>query len=74
MKIYRQCRLQRGTVQAFGWIEIRGARVGCSVELMPDREMWDVIEVFNDVALREDQLREHQRLNRRSLPSVEAMA
>lgn len=41
---------------------------------MPDREMWDVVEVFNDVHLREDQLREHQRLSRRSLPSIEAMA
>jgi hypothetical protein len=74
MKLYRQCRLQRGSTQAFGWVETRGARIHASVELMPDREMWEVVEVFNDVTLREDQLREHQRLNRRSLPSIEAMA
>lgn len=74
MKLYRQCRLRRGNTEAFGWVEMRGARENLIVELMPDREMWQVVEVFTDITLREDQLREHQRLNRRSLPSIEAIA
>lgn len=73
MKLYQQCRLNRGQLETFGWIEIRGARVGCSVEMLPDRTMWDVVEVFDAPILREDQLREMQTLNRKSLPSIEAM-
>lgn len=73
MKLYQQCRLNRGAFETFGWIETRGARVGCSVEMLPGRQTWKVVEVFAAPILREDQLREMQGLNRKSLPSIEAM-
>lgn len=73
MKLYQQCRLNRGVIETTRWIEVRGARVGARVQVLPDRRMWEVVEVFADVTLREDQLREMQSLNRKSLPSVEAM-
>lgn len=70
---YQQCRLQRGTEITTGWIETRGAKKGARVEVLPSREWWDVVEVFPHT-LTEDLLREQQRLNRRSLPSVEPIA
>lgn len=73
VKKYRQCRLRRGDSQTTAWIETRGAKVGASVELLPSRELWEVIEVFAHT-LPEGVLRENQRLNRGSLPSVEQMA
>ena len=72
MKQYYQCRLEQGTRTTTGWIEARGAKVGQFVELLPEREFWRVAEVFTH-GLPEDVLKENQRLNRRSLPSVEAM-
>jgi hypothetical protein len=72
MKQYFQCRLRRDNAETTGWIEARGAKVGVSVELLPSREWWNVAEVFShDVP--EDFLKEHQRLNRNSLPSIERM-
>lgn len=73
MKQFQQCRLRRGTAETVGWIEKRGARRGARVELLPSRELWDVVEVFAHT-LPEDSLRETQRLNRRSLPSVQPIA
>ena len=73
MRQYFQCRLRRGESETTGWIEARGARVGATVELLPVRELWAVTEVFRH-GLPEDVLKENQRLNRRSLPSVEAIA
>lgn len=55
-----------------GWIEARGAKVGASIELLPSREFWDVIEVFSH-GLPEDMLKKYQLLNRNSLPSIESM-
>lgn len=72
-KQYFQCRLQRGESVTTGWIEARGAKVGATVELLPSRELWEVAEVFTH-GLPEDVLRENQKLNRRSLPSVEPIA
>ncbi|MEH3142496.1 MAG: hypothetical protein PGN37_20455 [Mycobacterium kyogaense] len=69
---YFQCRLRRGTTETVGWIEARGAKVGAQIELLPARELWDVVEVFAH-ALPGTDLKEQQRLNRNSLPSVEAM-
>lgn len=73
MKQYFQCRLQRGTSETTGWIEARGAKTGATVELLPSGEMWEVVEVYKH-GLPEDILKEKQRLNRRSLPSVEPIA
>lgn len=73
MKQYFQCRLQRGNTKTTGWIEARGAKVGATIQLLPSDEMWEVAEVFKH-GLPEDVLKETQKLNRRSLPSVEPMA
>jgi len=72
-KQYFQCRMQRGTSETTGWIEARGAKTGATVELLPSRETWRVVEVF-DHGLPEDMLKEQQKLNRHSLPSVDPMA
>ena len=73
MKQYFQCRLQRGDSETVGWIEARGTKVGATVELLPSREMWQVVEVYGH-GLPEDVLKEHQRLNRHSLPSIGPIA
>jgi hypothetical protein len=73
-KQYYQCRMRMGTLETTGWIEARGAKVGAHVELLPAREQWEVVEVFTENVLPEESLRETQRLNRRSLPSIEPMA
>jgi hypothetical protein len=73
MKQYYQCRLRMGTLETTGWIEKRGAKVGASVELLPSREKWEVVEVFALNVLPEESLRETQRLNRNSLRSIEPM-
>lgn len=73
MKQYFQCRLQRGISTTTRWIEARGAKVGATVEVLPSGEVWFVTEVYKH-GLPEDMLKEHQRMNRHSLPSVEGMA
>lgn len=70
MKQYYQCRLRLHTLETIGWIEARGAKVGAAVELLPSGEYWTVVEVFAH-GLSEDVLKEQQKLNRHSLPSVE---
>lgn len=70
MKQYVQCRLERGDSVVTAWIEERGAKVGAEVELLPERDLWVVREVFADAPMPEDQLRETQRQRRGGLPSV----
>src|SRR4051812_15842230 len=72
VKHYYQCHLRRGAETTTGWIEERGARVGATVELLPARALWQVVSVHGP-RLAEHMLREQQRLNRGSLPSVERM-
>lgn len=72
MKQYQQCLLRRGTLETTRWIEARGAKTGARVQVLPDDEMWDVVEVYPH-SLPEDVLKETQRLNRNSLPSVQRM-
>jgi hypothetical protein len=74
MKQFYQCRLQRNGEETTAWIEARGAKVGAEVELLPVHEFWTVAEVFTSTSMDVDTLKETQRLNRRSLPSIEAMA
>lgn len=74
MKQFFQCRLQRGNQTTTAWIEARGAKPGATVELLPSHEKWKVITVFRTHPLPEDVLKEHQAMNRHSLPSVEGMA
>lgn len=73
MKTYYQCHLTRGCTETTRWIEGRGAKVGATVEVLPDRELWTVTKVFHP-GLPESVLRDNQRLNRGSLPSVKRMA
>ena len=70
MDQFQQCRIRRGAAEQTAWLPVRGAKVGASVELLPSREVWDVVEVF-EPALDGAGLKELQQLNRRSLPSVE---
>jgi len=78
MKQYYQCRLRRystdlaGWSETTGWIEARGAKVGATIELLPSRQKWLVVNVYEH-GLPEDVLKEQQMLNRHSLPSVEGM-
>lgn len=72
MKKYFQCRLQRGDTETTGWIESRGAIAGRTVELLPSKDLWQVVQVF-EPGLAENLLKEHQKLNRGSLPSVQRM-
>lgn len=70
--MYFQCRLRRGTSVTTGWIERRGAKAGVTVELLPAGELWEVVEAGKR-GMPEYLLKEHQLLNRGSLPSVERM-
>ncbi|MCU1418523.1 MAG: hypothetical protein JWP32_2697 [Schumannella sp.] len=72
-KQYQQCRLGRSGYEQTAWIEQRGAKAGAGVELLPTREIWVVLEVFDHV-LPESMLKEHQQMHRNSLPSVQGMA
>lgn len=72
MNKYYQCKMRCGSFETVGWIEARGAEVGNLVELLPDRQLWEVVEVF-DHGLTKDHLKEIQLLNRNSLPSVDGM-
>lgn len=72
--MYYQCRLRRGDRWTTRWIEQRGAKRGVQVEVLPSRELWTVAVVYSTHGMPESLLREHQRLNRGSLPSVERMA
>lgn len=66
---YYQCRLRKGSAETTGWIEARGAYVGKSVELLPSKELWEVVEVGN--MMPKTMLKEHQFMHRGSLPSVD---
>ena len=56
-----------------GWIPAKGAKVGAKVEILPDKEWWQVVEVYTN-GLPEDVLKRHKLANRRSLPSIEAIS
>jgi hypothetical protein len=66
-----QCRLTHGSSTTTAWIPTRGARQGAYVQLLPSKELWYVDQVFTEHPLPEDVLKEHQKLNRKSLPSID---
>ena len=71
-----QCKLSMVRMPALhttGWIPARAAKVGAKVEFLPDKEFWEVIEVYKH-GMPQDMLKRHQLANRRSLPSIEAMS
>lgn len=69
MTTYHQCLLRRDNVQTTAWIESRGAKPGASVELKPDNDLWEVVEVYQ-ASMSEDVLRETQRQRRAKPPSL----
>lgn len=69
---YFQCRMRRGTSETVGWIAAKGAKEGARVELLPTRDVWEVVEVY-DHAMPQADLKELQQMHRGSLPSVERM-
>jgi hypothetical protein len=71
-KKYYQCHLRQGDKEQVAWIEERGAKLTAKVELLPSKELWEVVEV-NGPAFPERMLKEHQLMHRGSLPSVEAI-
>lgn len=73
MKMYYQCRLKRGNSIATAWIETRGAIIDADVQFLPSCEWWTVVQVFKNICLDEEQLKAHQRLNRKSLSSIKSI-
>lgn len=73
-QIFYQCSVHRGASTTTGWIEARGAKVGVHVEIpsLPGDELWKVDAVYGD-GIPVSLLKEHQRMHRGSLPSVERM-
>jgi hypothetical protein len=69
--LYYQCRFRRGSERTVAWIEARGAKVGAQVELttLDDNGPW-VVEDVPSAPLKEDALKDLQRLNRKSLSSI----
>lgn len=72
MKHYRQCLLGQNGRRTTAWIETRAAIAGADVEVLQLAGMWRVIKVYRR-SMSEDVLKQNQRLNRGSLPSVERM-
>jgi len=68
-----QCVLRQGTKRLTAWIEARGAKKGATVELLPSKEDWEVLEVFEH-GMPSGVLQETKRLNRKSLPSIDPMS
>ena len=60
---YYQCLLRRASSEMVSWIEKRGAKVGEWVELLPSRELWLVVEVY-ELGLSYATLKENEKLNR----------
>lgn len=71
---YIQCRLTRpsGRTQMVMtiWIEARGAKKGAQVELLPSRELWTVVEVYGDVSVDHDKIKDMEANYRAGLPST----
>jgi hypothetical protein len=68
--MYFQCKFRRGDAETIAWIEERGAKVGAEVELLSaDGQFWRVVEVYQP-GLDEAVLREKQKKDRNSLPSI----
>jgi hypothetical protein len=68
---YVQVLLAQDSKRMTTWVPTYGITVGAIVTLKPDRDVeWYVLEVYKDNILPESVLKETQRLNRNSLPSV----
>lgn len=71
MSRYHQCDMSQGTTRTRAYIEERGAVVGRLVEITEDgySGLWRVDSV-GQPGIEREELRERQRLNRNSLPSI----
>lgn len=72
MKQLRQCQLKKGDTYMTAWIDARGAKIDAVVEVKGEGD-WTVVAVYGP-PMNEADLKEHQQLNRNSLPSVEGMS
>jgi len=68
-KRYFQCRLAQGNERTVGWIEERGARVGCFVEIEELGGFWEVKGV-GDKPLLQSQIRAAETNRRNSFASL----
>lgn len=70
-KIYYQCRLIRDGIEQVAWIESKGARLNARVEIIEgeDKSYWTVTNVY-EPPIKESVLREKQKMDRASLPSI----
>lgn len=66
---YKMCSLQQGDAHTTCWIPVRGAIKGASVEIPDLGGFWNVLSVGTHILTKED-LREKERMNRGSLPSI----
>lgn len=72
-----QCQMRMVRCPAFhttGWIPAKAAKVGLKVEILPQGEWWEVVQVYTSTSMLPDYLKRHQLSNRRSLPSIEAIS
>ncbi len=69
MSLWYQCALAQGERRTVGWIEERGAKEGCQVELKGEDGLWRVLRVFSP-AYDASWLDEKRRKDRGSLPSL----
>lgn len=70
---YYQCKLSMVRMparQTVGWIEASAAKVGLKVELLPDKEWWEVMEVNTSTPQSITKLKDREKINRRGLPST----
>lgn len=68
----RQCRLVNGLKTTTAWIDVRGAKQGAKVQLLPSKEVWTVQEAYGN-QLPDNLVKLIQQLHRNSLPSVEGI-
>ena len=66
---FKQCKLSLGNSHVVAWIPEKGAVKGYIVEIPELDGYYTVDEVFNFTMSREE-IREKQRMNRNSLPSI----
>lgn len=70
-----QCRLTKGNAVMTAWIQNKGGRLkdGVEVELLPTRELWTVVTVYDTASYTSEGLARMKNQTRASLPSVKPM-
>lgn len=68
-----QCRLSLvrcPQIRTTGWVEARAAKVGAKIEILPDKEFWEVLEVYTSTPQSLAKLKDREKTNRKGLPST----